>query len=147
MPVAQVDSALVLVTYLETAGPLHNENSSFTIPDLAPNIYAIEGANDYEPRTTGGIIFYPVGGSTMDDVPVKVETWRFNCYGGSLDIEKSFQLARALNDRLHGLEQVAVGSNMILQSNETLSAQLLPRETDDEAIGVFVQYDTHIRTN
>ena len=83
MAVAQLDSVLVLLTYLETVGTLHNENSSFTVPDLAPKVYAIEGANDYDPRGTGGIIFYPVGGGTMADVPVKVETFQFNCFGGS----------------------------------------------------------------
>ncbi len=146
MAVAQVDSALVILTYLETAGPLHNEVSSFTIPDLAPNIYAIEGANDYSPRTTGGIIFYPVGGGTNKDIPVKVETWQFNCFGGSLDIEKSWQLARALNDRLHGIQLVAVGSNMIMLAHEVLSAQALP-VGEGEAAGVFVRYECHIRTN
>ena len=146
MAVDQLDSTLVVLDYLETAGPLHNENSSFTVPDLAPNIYAIEGANNYDPRATGGIVFYSVGGNTMLDVPVRVETFQFNCYGGSLDTEKSWQLARALNDRLHGIQLVAVGSNMIMLAYEVLSAQPLPLG-EGEAPGVFVRYETHIRAN
>lgn len=106
MAVVTVDSFVIVRQFLIASGT---------------DLYALVGdrvgrfrKNPSWTRAQKCIVIEEDGGEPDPDVPVRRPSFSILCYGGSDLVEDAMEVARALSDRLHGvnLETVAAGTIM-----------------------------------
>ena len=141
----QINTMLVVYEYLSTQSDLHNETASEAVHDIVgTRVFVEQLPNNVAERSQAALVIQRFGGDFSPYLCVDRPLIRIKCYGGTGQSLASFTLARAVGDRLNGVETVSTTSGVIMSAIEVQGAQSIV-EQDSEGIHAFVDYEMEVR--